>query len=204
MEVNLNGAVQSDAAALSRHMINNHFGSIINISSMWGVVGSSCEVAYSTAKSGLIGMTKALAKELGPSNIRVNCIAPGVIDTDMNAGLDENTVRELISETPVMRIGKPRDVGELAYFLSGSGAEFITGQVIGCQRRVCGLGGTEMEYIKTIFSERILKAVISNPKHKDGKYKKIEIELKKIGGTEKYQIACYTEKQVFHENVEPD
>ena len=130
MEVNLNGPYRVTRGVV-RHMINNHFGSIINISSMWGVVGSSCEVAYSTAKSGLIGMTKALAKELGPSNIRVNCIAPGVIDTDMNAGLDENTVRELISETPVMRIGKPRDVGELAYFLSGSGAEFITGQVIG-------------------------------------------------------------------------
>ena len=130
MEVNLNGPYRVTRGVV-RHMINNHFGSIINISSMWGVVGSSCEVAYSSAKSGLIGMTKALAKELGPSNIRVNCIAPGVIDTDMNAGLDENTVRELISETPVMRIGKPRDVGELAYFLSGSGAEFITGQVIG-------------------------------------------------------------------------
>ena len=97
---------------------------------MWGLVGSSCEVHYSATKAALIGMTKALAKELGPSGITVNCVCPGVIDTDMNAALDEETVNALREETPVMRLGAPEDVAALVKFLCSDEAEFITGQII--------------------------------------------------------------------------
>ena len=111
-------------------MIRNHSGRIINISSMWGQVGSSCEVHYSATKAALIGMTKALAKEVGPSGITVNCIAPGVIDTDMNAALSEEDMSALKEETPLMRIGSPREVASAALFLAGDDAAFITGAVI--------------------------------------------------------------------------
>ena len=111
-------------------MIRNHSGRIINISSMWGQVGSSCEVHYSATKAALIGMTKALAKEVGPSGITVNCIAPGVIDTDMNAALSEDDMVALKDETPLMRIGTPREVAAAALFLVGDDAAFITGAVI--------------------------------------------------------------------------
>ncbi len=111
-------------------MIRNHSGRIINISSMWGQVGSSCEVHYSATKAALIGMTKALAKEVGPSGITVNCIAPGVIDTDMNAALSEDDMAALKDETPLMRIGTPREVAAAALFLAGDDAAFITGAVI--------------------------------------------------------------------------
>ena len=111
-------------------MIRNHSGRIINISSMWGQVGSSCEVHYSATKAALIGMTKALAKEVGPSGITVNCIAPGVIDTDMNAALSEDDMVALKDETPLMRIGTPREVAAAALFLAGDDAAFITGAVI--------------------------------------------------------------------------
>ena len=111
-------------------MIRNRFGRIINISSMWGQVGSSCEVHYSATKAALIGMTKALAKEVGPSGITVNCIAPGVIDTDMNASLSEEDMSALKEETPLMRIGTPREVAAAALFLAGEDAAFITGAVI--------------------------------------------------------------------------
>ena len=111
-------------------MIRNHSGRIINISSMWGQVGSSCEVHYSATKAALIGMTKALAKEVGPSGITVNCIAPGVIDTDMNAALSEYDMAALKDETPLMRIGTPREVAAAALFLAGDDAAFITGAVI--------------------------------------------------------------------------
>jgi 3-oxoacyl-[acyl-carrier protein] reductase len=111
-------------------MIRNHCGRIINISSMWGVVGSSCEVHYSATKAAIIGMTKALAKELGPSGITVNCIAPGVIDTDMNAALSDEDMAALKDETPLMRIGTPREVAATALFLAGDDAAFITGAVI--------------------------------------------------------------------------
>ena len=97
---------------------------------MWGLVGASCEVHYSATKAGLIGMTKALAKELGPSGITVNAIAPGVIDTDMNKKLSKEEREALIDETPLMRIGEPFDVAEAAFFLSGEGASFITGEVL--------------------------------------------------------------------------
>jgi len=111
-------------------MIRNHSGRIINISSMWGEVGSSCEVHYSATKAALIGMTKALAKEVGPSGITVNCIAPGVIDTDMNAALSDDDLSALKEQTPLMRIGTPREVAAAALFLAGDDAAFITGAVL--------------------------------------------------------------------------
>lgn len=130
INVNLSGAYR-----VTRHgvkpMIAKKQGCIINISSMWGQVGSSCESAYSASKAGLIGLTKSLAKELGPSNIRVNCIAPGVIDTDMNSSLTAETLAELREDTPLMRLGKPEDIADLAFFLASDGAAFITGQIIG-------------------------------------------------------------------------
>ena len=113
-----------------RDMISRHTGRIINISSMWGITGASCEVAYSASKSALNGMTKALAKELGPSGITVNAIAPGLIDTEMNSALSEEDIQAIIEETPMMRIGTPSDVAALALFLAGDSASFITGEVI--------------------------------------------------------------------------
>ena len=115
----------------SREMIRNHCGSIINIGSVWGRCGASCEVAYSASKAGLRGLTQALAKELGPSSIRVNCIEPGVIDTDMNAAHTKETMDELCDSTPLCRIGKPEDVASAVYFLASDDASFITGQIIG-------------------------------------------------------------------------
>ena len=111
-------------------MIKNKRGSIINISSMWGITGSSCEVHYSSAKAGLIGMTRALAKEVGPSGITVNAIAPGVIDTDMNKALTEQDMKALCDETPLGRIGKPSEVANLALYLASDKASFITGAVM--------------------------------------------------------------------------
>lgn len=111
-------------------MIKNHSGRIINISSMWGVCGASCEVHYSASKSALIGFTKALSKEVGPSGITVNCICPGFIDTKMNAHLDEDSVREIVESTPMMRKGTGEDVAYLCEFLSSEKAGFITGQVV--------------------------------------------------------------------------
>lgn len=110
-------------------MIRNHGGSIVNVSSIWGEVGASCEAAYSATKAAVIGLTKALAKEEGPSGIRVNCISPGVIDTPMNGDLTEEDMAALCEETPLMRIGTPREVAQATVFLAES--EFITGQVLG-------------------------------------------------------------------------
>lgn len=111
-------------------MIRKKWGRIINVSSMWGISGASCEVHYSAAKSALIGFTKALAKEVGPSGITVNCVAPGFIDTKMNSNIDKEAVREIIDATPVMRAGTGEDVAGLVKFLASDEAEFITGQVI--------------------------------------------------------------------------
>lgn len=113
------------------HMIHEKAGNVVFISSMWGQVGASCEVAYSAAKAALIGMTKALAKELGPSGIRVNCIAPGVIQTDMNGHLSPEDMEALREETPLERIGKPEEIAGVVAFLAGKDAAFITGQVLG-------------------------------------------------------------------------
>lgn len=110
-------------------MIRRHEGSIVNVSSMWGEVGASCEVAYSAAKAGLIGLTKALAKEDGPAGVRVNCITPGVIDTPMNSSLSAEDLAVLKDETPLERIGTPEEVAAAVLFLAEH--PFITGQVLG-------------------------------------------------------------------------
>lgn len=130
MSVNLDGAFYCSKEALP-YMISKKQGSIINISSMWGQVGASCEVHYSTAKAGLIGFTKALAKEVALSNIRVNAVAPGVVMTDMMSSFDENTVSELKEETPLQRLGTPKNIADAVAFLVSDKAEFITGQVLG-------------------------------------------------------------------------
>ncbi len=114
--------------AFARDMIKRHKGSIINISSMWGQVGASCEVDYSMSKAAVIGFTKALAKELGPSGITVNCIAPGVVETDMVKCLGEDVLKELADETPLCRNGKPEEIAKLALFLAED--NFITGQIL--------------------------------------------------------------------------
>ena len=129
ISVNLTGTFNTCRAA-AKEMIKNHSGSIVNISSMWGLSGASCEVHYSASKAGVIGLTKALAKELGPSNIRVNCIAPGVIKTDMTVLLTPETFESLKQETPLMRIGDPTDIANAAFFLSSDKASFITGQIL--------------------------------------------------------------------------
>jgi len=105
-------------------------GRIITLASMWGVTGGSCEVAYSAAKGAVIAMTKALAKELGPSGITVNCVAPGVIATDMNAHLDEDSLENLRQETALERLGTPEDVARSIFFLASPGGNFVTGQVL--------------------------------------------------------------------------
>ena len=109
------------------NMIHNKWGRIINISSMWGETGASCEVHYSASKAAVIGFTKALAKELGPSGITVNSISPGVIDTDMNSHLTQNELDELCDETPLGRIGEPNDVAKAALYLADESSGFITG-----------------------------------------------------------------------------
>ncbi len=111
-------------------MISKKSGKIINISSMWGITGGSCEVHYSASKAAVIGFTKALAKELGPSNICVNCVAPGVIDTEMNKNLNEYDLKELCEETPLERLGKPDEVAKTILFLASNDSDFITGQIL--------------------------------------------------------------------------
>ena len=113
-----------------KDMLKRKHGSIVNISSMWGIVGSSCEVVYSTAKAGMIGMTKALAKELGPSGIRVNAVAPGVINTDMNKNIQPEDMDVLREETPLMRIGEPCEIARAVMFLASDASSFITGDVL--------------------------------------------------------------------------
>ena len=127
INTNLTSAFFTTKAVLD-NMIHNKNGCIINISSIWGMVGGSCEVHYSAAKAGLIGMSKALAKELGLSNIRVNVIAPGDIDTDMNNDLFEDSIEKIKEETPLKKIGKPKDIGRCVKWLLED--EFTTGQVI--------------------------------------------------------------------------
>lgn len=111
-------------------MINQKCGSIINVSSIWGIAGASCEVHYSASKAAVTGFTKALAKELGPSEINVNCVAPGVIDTEMNCHLDSETKSELCEETPLGRMGTAQEIAKTISFLASEDAKFITGQII--------------------------------------------------------------------------
>lgn len=127
--VNVRGAFLVTRAAVP-YMISRKCGRIINVSSVWGMVGGSCEVHYSASKAALIGMTKALAKELGPSGITVNCVCPGVIDTKMIAALTEEDRAALAAETPLCRLGTPDDAAGAIQFLASDDAKFITGGVI--------------------------------------------------------------------------
>ena len=129
MDVNCKGVYLCCRRALPA-MIAAHRGSIINLSSMWGQVGASCEVAYSAAKAAVIGLTKALAKEVGPSGIRVNCVAPGVIATDMNAALTAEDIAALAEETPLCRIGTAEEAAQAILWLADEKSAFVTGQVL--------------------------------------------------------------------------
>ena len=127
--VNVDGVFHTIRAALP-HFIHRKAGRIITMASMWGQVGGSCEAAYSASKAAVIGLTKALAKELGPSGITVNCLSPGVIDTEMNANLTPADLEALAEETPLGCIGRPEDVAGGAWFLASEEARFLTGQVL--------------------------------------------------------------------------
>ncbi len=129
MDTNLKSMFLVTKAVLP-YMIHEKSGAILNISSIWGMVGASCEVHYSAAKAGVIGFTKALAKEVAPSNIRVNCVAPGIIKTDMLNDFSEEDLADLSEETPLGKLGTPRDIAEAVSFLVSEKASFITGQIL--------------------------------------------------------------------------
>lgn len=128
-QVNVDGVYHCCQAVLP-HFISRKMGRIVTLSSMWGQVGASCEVAYSASKAAVIGMTRALAKELGPSGITVNCVAPGVIETEMNGRLSPEDLEALREETPLERLGRPEDVARTVYFLASEEGGFFTGQVL--------------------------------------------------------------------------
>ena len=127
-DVNVKGIYHCVKAAMPK-FLQTHSGSIVTVSSMWGQVGASCESAYSATKGAVIALTKALAQELGPSGIRVNCVAPGVIQTDMCAQVEEEIMDQLRQDTPIGRLGTARDVAEAIAYLAD--AEFVTGQILG-------------------------------------------------------------------------
>lgn len=129
-DVNLKG-VFNCCKSVTSTMVNQKSGKIINISSMWGQVGASCEVAYSAAKAGVIGLTKALAKELAPSGITVNCIAPGLIDTSMNSNISVEDLDAFVEDIPLGRMGTADEIAATALFIASEDADYITGQVIG-------------------------------------------------------------------------
>ena len=129
MDIDLDGMFYTLRAAIPG-LVRQKRGAIVTVSSMWGVTGGSCEAPYSAAKAGVIGLTKALAKELGPSHIRVNCVAPGVIDTDMNGHLSSEELAVLGEEAPLGRTGRPEEVAQAILFLASERASFVTGQVM--------------------------------------------------------------------------
>ena len=129
VNTDLNGVIYSTKFA-ANHMVKNHSGVIVNISSIWGVVGASCEAVYSAAKGGVVTFTKAMAKEIGPSGVRVNCVSPGVIKTAMLDRYTDEDLQALADETPLGRIGMPQDVAKTVKFLISDDAAFITGQNI--------------------------------------------------------------------------
>ena len=128
--VNVDGVFHCCRAVIP-HFVHRKCGRIVTVSSMWGQVGASCEAAYSASKAAVIGLTRALAKELGPSGISANCVAPGVIDTDMNRALSAQDLEALKEETPLERIGTAAQVADAVWFFSGGQSDFITGQVLG-------------------------------------------------------------------------
>ena len=128
--VNVDGVFHCCRAVIP-HFVHRKSGRIVTVSSMWGQVGASCEAAYSASKAAVIGLTRALAKELGPSGISANCVAPGVIDTDMNRALSAQDLEALKEETPLERIGTAAQVADAVWFFSGGQSDFITGQVLG-------------------------------------------------------------------------
>jgi 3-oxoacyl-[acyl-carrier protein] reductase len=129
IETDLMGVLYSARAALG-DMISEKKGAMVFVSSMWGLRGASCETVYSAAKAGVAGFARSLAMEVGPSGIRVNAVAPGVIDTDMISGIDEDIINVLAEKTPLGRIGKPEEVADLIFYLAQDEASFVTGQVI--------------------------------------------------------------------------
>lgn len=129
IQTHLGGTFRCTKAVLPG-MISRKKGCILNVSSMWGQVGASCEVHYSAAKAGMIGLTKALAKEVGPSGVRVNCVAPGVVDTEMNAALSSEALQALAEETPLGRVGSAQEIADVIFWLASDAASFLTGQVI--------------------------------------------------------------------------
>ena len=130
IDVNLKG-VFNCCKAVTPVMVNQKSGKIINISSMWGQVGASCEVAYSAAKAGVIGLTKALSKELASSGITVNAVAPGIIETSMNANLSIEEIDSFVKDVPLGRIGSADEIANAVFFLASADADYITGQVLG-------------------------------------------------------------------------
>ena len=130
LDSNLSGAFYASRAVLPQ-MISRRYGRIINVGSIWGQVGASCEVHYSAAKAGLIGLTKALAKEVAPSGVTVNCICPGVIETDMLSSFTKEDLAALADETPAGRLGTPEDIAHSVLWLADERSGFVTGQIIG-------------------------------------------------------------------------